>query len=68
MLINLGAAAFTPPFGMLLFTLKGVVPQDITMIDIIRAAIPYFIMGLVTIGLVMAFPELALWLPGLINR
>jgi tripartite ATP-independent transporter DctM subunit len=65
MLINLGAAAFTPPFGMLLFTLKGVVPPDITMIDIIRAAIPYFVMGMVVIGLIMVFPPLALWLPGL---
>jgi tripartite ATP-independent transporter DctM subunit len=65
MLINLGAATLTPPFGMLLFTMKGVVPPDVTMVDIIRSAIPYFVMGLVTIGLVMAFPQLALWLPGL---
>jgi tripartite ATP-independent transporter DctM subunit len=65
MLINLGAATLSPPFGMLLFTIKGVVPEDITMIDIIRAAIPYFAMCIITIGLLMAFPRLALWLPGL---
>lgn len=63
MLINLGAATLTPPFGMLLFTIKGVVSEDIGMSDIIRAAIPYFIMNLVVISLILIFPSLALWLP-----
>lgn len=67
MLINLGAATLSPPFGMLLFTIKGVAPPDVTMIDIIRSALPYFVMGLVTIGLLMAFPQFALWLPGLMK-
>lgn len=67
MLINLGAATLSPPFGMLLFTIKGVAPPDVTMIDIIRSAIPYFAMGILTIGLVMIFPQLALWLPGLMG-
>jgi TRAP-type mannitol/chloroaromatic compound transport system permease large subunit len=67
MLINLGAATLTPPFGMLLFTIKGVAPPDVTMGDIIRSAIPYFFMGIVIIGLVMVFPQLALWLPGLMG-
>lgn len=67
MLINLGAATLSPPFGMLLFTIKGVVPPDVTMGDIIRSAIPYFLMGMVTIGLVLAFDQLALGLPGLMK-
>jgi tripartite ATP-independent transporter DctM subunit len=67
MLINLGAATLSPPFGMLLFTIKGVTSSDVTMGDIIRSAIPYFSMGIVIIGLVMAFPQLALWLPGLME-
>ncbi len=67
MLVNLGAATITPPFGNLLFTIKGVVPSDISMADIIRSAIPYFFMGLITIGLILTFPGLALWLPGLMK-
>jgi tripartite ATP-independent transporter DctM subunit len=63
MLINLGAATLTPPFGMLLFTMKGVAPADVSMGDIIRAAIPYFLMNLVIIGLILIFPSIALWLP-----
>jgi tripartite ATP-independent transporter DctM subunit len=63
MLINLGAATLTPPFGMLLFVMKGVAPADVGMGDIIRSAIPYFIMNLVIIGLILVFPSIALWLP-----
>jgi len=63
MLINLGAATLTPPFGMLLFTMKGVAPADVNMSDIILASFPYFIMNLVVIGLVLIFPSLALFLP-----
>jgi tripartite ATP-independent transporter DctM subunit len=63
MLINLGAATLTPPFGMLLFTMKGVVPDDVSMGDIILAAVPYFLMNLAVIGLVLIFPSIALWLP-----
>jgi tripartite ATP-independent transporter DctM subunit len=68
MLINLGAAAITPPFGNLLFTIKGVSPPDVTMADVIQSAIPYFVMGMITIAFVFVFPQLALWLPGLISR
>ena len=67
MLINLGAATLTPPFGMLLFTMKGVAPADVSMGDIILASIPYFIMNLAVIGLVLIFPSLALWLPSLMK-
>jgi len=67
MLINLGAATLTPPFGMLLFTMKGVAPADVSMGDIIVSSIPYFIMNLVVIGLVLVFPSLALWLPSMMK-
>ena len=67
MLINLGAATLTPPFGMLLFTMKGVAPADVSMGDIIVSSIPYFIMNLAVIGLVLVFPSLALWLPSMMK-
>jgi TRAP-type C4-dicarboxylate transport system permease large subunit len=67
MIINLTAATISPPFGMLLFTIKGVVPPDITMGDIIRSAIPYFFIQLIGLGLVMAFKPLALWLPSMMK-
>lgn len=66
-LINLGCGLLTPPFGMILFTMKGVAPPDVTMSDIIVSAIPYFIMNLIMIGLMFIFPSLVLWLPGLMK-
>lgn len=66
-MINLGAGLLTPPFGMVLFTMKGVAPKDVTMGDIITAALPYFIMNLIVIALMLIFPSIALWLPGLMK-
>ncbi len=65
MLINLEMATTTPPFGMLLFVMKGVAPAGTTMGDIYKAGIPFLLCDLITILLVMAFPILALWLPSI---
>lgn len=66
MLINMGIANLSPPFGVLLFVMKGVSPPGTTMGDIYRAAIPFVIMDFIVIALVMAFPQIALWLPSII--
>ena len=65
-LMNISVGAITPPFGMMLFALKGVVPQA-SMTDLYRASIPFVILDMIAIGLVIAFPPIATWLPGLIN-
>ena len=66
-ILNMGMATTTPPFGLGLFVMKGVAPPDTTMGDIYRAAIPFLICDAVAMGLVMAFPMLALWLPELMR-
>jgi TRAP-type mannitol/chloroaromatic compound transport system permease large subunit len=53
----------TPPFGMLLFTMKSVAPKQITMAQVNRAVTPYVAIGLAVLLLVMLFPPLATWLP-----
>ncbi|MFC2003514.1 TRAP transporter large permease subunit [Chloroflexota bacterium] len=68
MLINVEIGLISPPFGFCLFTMKGVAPADSTMGDIYRAAIPYCILDVLLMGLVIAFPILALWLPGLMMK
>ena len=67
MLINLGIANRTPPFGFLLFVLKGVLSPDTTMGDIYRAAIPYIVCDMLVMSLILVFPVLALWLPGVVQ-
>jgi len=63
MLLALEISFTTPPFGLLLFVMKGVAPPDTSMRQIYTAAIPYIACSLILVGLLIAFPRLALWLP-----
>lgn len=57
----------TPPFGILLFVMKGVSTPDTTMGDIVKAGIPFLICDAACVAVVMAFPIVALWLPNLMT-
>jgi tripartite ATP-independent transporter DctM subunit len=65
MLLALEISFTTPPFGLLLFVMKGVAPPDTRMRDIWVAALPFIGCSLLLVGLLIAMPGLALWLPGL---
>jgi tripartite ATP-independent transporter DctM subunit len=67
-LINIEMGQLTPPFGMLLFVMKGVAPPDITMEQIIWAAVPYMIFDIIVMAVIMIWPPVALWLPRLIGQ
>jgi tripartite ATP-independent transporter DctM subunit len=62
-LICMQLGLLTPPFGLLLFTMKGVAPPSVTMNQIYRAALPYVFFGLLVLVLIVLFPPLATWLP-----
>src|SRR5262245_55943937 len=62
-LICMQLGLLTPPFGMLLFTMRGVAPKEITMTQIFRAVTPYVLFGLLMLVLVLLVPGLATWLP-----
>jgi tripartite ATP-independent transporter DctM subunit len=66
-LLNVEIALLSPPFGMVLFVMKGVSMEGITMGDIFRSAIPFLILQTITLALVLFFPQLALWLPNLMH-
>lgn len=58
------AGLLTPPFGLLIFTVKAAVPDNsVTLGMIFKGAIPYWIMILIVAVLVVVFPFLANWLP-----
>jgi len=61
-----GQASMTPPFGLSLAVLHGVVPWH-PMETIARGALPFLIPIYMNILLLMLFPQLALWLPGLLG-
>lgn len=56
----------TPPFGINLFVLKGIV-EGSTLSEIIRGATPFIIAGVLILTLIIAFPQLSLWLPSMMR-
>lgn len=64
-LLNIEMAGTSPPFGMGLMVMKGVAPPDTTMGDIYLAALPFLGCDLIVMILILAFQNVALWLPGL---
>ncbi len=61
--VNLQTSFLTPPFGFALFYMKAVAPKSIKIQQIYKGIIPFVLLQLIGVGLVMAFPEIALWLP-----
>jgi tripartite ATP-independent transporter DctM subunit len=67
-LICMQLGLLTPPFGLLLFTMKGVAPPAITMGQIYRAAAPYVVMSVLMLVLIFLVPRIATWLPAALSR
>ncbi|MDB9894895.1 TRAP transporter large permease subunit [Reinekea forsetii] len=67
MLLALEIGFTTPPFGLLLFVMKGVAPPGTTMGEIYSAAMPFIFCSLFLVLLMIIFPSIALWLPGFMN-
>jgi tripartite ATP-independent transporter DctM subunit len=67
-LICMQLGLLTPPFGLLLFTMKGVAPPSITMHQVYMASMPYIAMSLVILVLIFFFPVIATWLPAVLSR
>jgi tripartite ATP-independent transporter DctM subunit len=59
-------AYMTPPFGYNLFLMRAMAPPEITLRDIYRSILPFVLVMAVALALVMAFPQIALWLPQLV--
>lgn len=68
LLIDLEMALTTPPFGMILFVMKGAAPPDTKITDIYKAAIPFLACDAVAITVIVLFPQIALWLPSVVGN
>jgi tripartite ATP-independent transporter DctM subunit len=66
-LICMQLGLLTPPFGLLLFTMKSVAPSSVTLNEIYWAAVPYVLFGLLVLALIVAFPPIATWLPRILG-
>ncbi len=66
-LINMEIGMKTPPFGLCLFVMKGVVPEGTTMMDIYKSVVPFVLIDMGAMLVIMIFPSIAMVLPGLMR-
>jgi tripartite ATP-independent transporter DctM subunit len=60
-LVEIGV--LTPPVGLNLFAVMSVVDKDTTWSHLIRGVVPFILLEVIVLGLLIAYPELSLWLP-----
>ena len=66
MIIVVEMGLLTPPFGMVVFSMKATVDDDSVSVEsIFRGAMPFLFMMVIAVLLVIFFPSLATWLPSL---
>lgn len=66
-LICMQLGLLLPPHGLLLMTMKGVAPPQVTMAHIFRAVVPYIVMSLILLVLLLEIPAIATWLPNVLG-
>jgi tripartite ATP-independent transporter DctM subunit len=66
-LICMQLGLLLPPHGLLLMTMRGVAPPEVTMADIFRAVTPYVMLSIALLVLIVLFPAIATWLPALLG-
>ena len=62
LVILIEAALLTPPVGINVFTIHGLVPHR-PVSEIINGSMPFFLVMLVCLAIITAFPDIATWLP-----
>jgi C4-dicarboxylate transporter DctM subunit len=62
MVVNMEIGCITPPFGVNLFALWGIV-KDATLGELLRGIFPFFLALVLFLGVIIAFPSLSTWLP-----
>lgn len=64
MVVNMELALVTPPVGLNLYVVKGIVP-DLPFSEIMKGVIPFILLQLFGLALIIAIPQIALFLPSL---
>ncbi len=65
--MNIQIYFLSPPFGPACFWLKSVAPKDVTLQEIFISVLPFICLQIIGLILVMIFPQIALFLPELLN-
>jgi tripartite ATP-independent transporter DctM subunit len=62
--ITVDLGMITPPFGLTVYTVKAVAGQDVTLEGIFRRGLPFYFLIIASIAILVAFPQISLFLPG----
>ncbi|MGB8433628.1 MAG: TRAP transporter large permease subunit [Burkholderiales bacterium] len=62
-LIIIQTSYLTPPLAPAIFYLRGISPPSITLGDMYKGVVPFILLQLLTLAIVMAYPDTVLWLP-----
>lgn len=64
-LLSMEIGLTSPPFGLMNFVMKGAV-EELTMVEIWKAAVPFIVCDLIAMAIFLSFPGLVVWLPGIL--
>lgn len=64
--VNLQTSFLTPPFGFALFYLRGVTPESVPTSAMYRGVVPFIFLQLVLLAMILVWPALTTWLPGVL--
>ena len=67
MLIAMEISLLTPPFGLILYVMKGIAPPNITIGQVIASALPFIAIEVFVLILLIIFPDVATWLPNMLD-
>lgn len=67
-LLTMEIGLLTPPFGLLLFVMRGVAPPEIRMPQIYASVMPFLLIKLFVLALIVWLPGIGTWLPSLMGR
>ena len=65
--IVLQISYLTPPFAYSIFYFRGIAPPEINLWEMYIGGIPFVIIQVITVGLLIIFPEIVLWLPRILQ-
>jgi C4-dicarboxylate transporter DctM subunit len=61
-------AVITPPIGMNVYVVKGVVGENVSIGQLFSGILPFFLMELVILAMLLCFPQISLWLPSMMFK
>ncbi len=62
-LVMIQSSYLSPPMAPAIFYLRGIAPPEITLKDMYKGVVPFLVIQGITLAIVMAFPQITLWLP-----